>query len=255
MSKIFAKPLGMLLNFIYGVVNSIGLDFKYCSAYAIAIIVTTIIFKFIILPLSLKQMKSMKEMQKIQPMLKELQKKYKNDAQTLNIKTMELYKEHKVNPFGSCLPLLIQFPIIIGFFTALRNPDVYVASYNTIINKAFFWIKDIGAAPNQVVDGVLNGLNLGFDIPFIGSAIPILALLAAATTFIQSKLTNNTGAVADEKAMATQKTMNTFMPVMIFFFALSFPAGLTLYWIVGNIFQIVQQYLINLPKKELGGIE
>ncbi|WDV45911.1 YidC/Oxa1 family membrane protein insertase [Clostridiaceae bacterium M8S5] len=256
MTKIFAKPLGMLLDFIYGIVEGIGLDFKYLSAYAIAIIITTIVFKFLILPLSLKQMKSMKEMQKIQPLIKELQKKYKNDPQTLNIKTMELYKEHKVNPFGSCLPLLIQMPIIIGFFSMLRNPLTYVASYESITNKAFFWIKDIGFSHKEMVDGVINGFDIGFNIPFIGTALPILAILAGVTTYLQSKMMSaNNNQVVDEKAATTQKTMTTFMPIMIFFFALNMPAGLTIYWVVGNIFQIVQQYLINLPKNKLGGIE
>lgn len=255
MTKIFAAPLGWLLNSIYSVVDGLGLNFTHLSAYAIAIIVTTIIFKLFILPLSLKQMKSMKEMQKIQPMLKDLQKKYKNDPQTLNIKTMELYKEHKVNPFGSCLPMLIQMPIILGFFTMLRQPDLYVASFAEITNRSFFWIKDIGLMPKEVVDGVLNGFDMGFSIPYIGKALPILAILAAITTYLQSKMMSAGNGVVDEKAMATQKSMTTFMPIMIFFFALSMPSGLTIYWVVGNTFQIVQQYLINLPKNKLGGIE
>lgn len=244
--NIFASPLGGMLNFIYNLVSGVNLDYEYLSAYAISIIVATIIFKFLLLPLSLKQTKSMKEMQNIQPQIKEIQKKYKSDPQTQQAKTMELYKEHKVNPFGSCLPLLVQFPIIIGFFTALRNPAQYMASYGDITNRTFLWIKDIGFAANEeLASGVINGLSFeGLNIPFIGAAIPVLAILAGLTTYMQSKMMSSSTSI-DEKAQSTQKTMTTIMPIMIFVFALNFPAGLTLYWVIGNVFTIGQQYYTN----------
>lgn len=221
---IFARPLGALVEFIYNFVSGANLDFEQFSAYAISIIIATIIVKFILLPLTLKQTKSMKNMQKIQPKLQELQKKYKNDKEKLNMKTMELYKEHKVNPFGGCLPLLIQFPIIIGFFTVLRNPVKYVfenqAAYDAI-NKSFLWIDN------------LKDTDLW-----------ILPIVAAITTYFQSKMMSPSSG-GDEKAQSTQKMMTTIMPIMILFFARSVPAGLALYWVVSNTFQIVQQFFIN----------
>ncbi|MBS4539310.1 membrane protein insertase YidC [Clostridium sp. D2Q-11] len=221
---IFARPLGFLVEYIYKVVSGANLDFRSFSAYAISIIIATIIVKFILLPLTLKQTKSMKNMQSIQPKLQELQKKYKNDKETLNVKTMELYKEHKVNPFGGCLPLLIQFPIIIGFFNVLRNPIKYVfeneAAYEAI-NKSFLWIDN------------LKDPDLW-----------ILPIIAGLTTYFQSKMMAPSGG-GDEKAQSTQKTMTTIMPIMILFFARSVPAGLALYWVVSNTFQIVQQFIIN----------
>lgn len=221
---IFARPLGILLKFIYDFVEGANLDFQGFSAYAIAIIIATIIVKFILLPLTLKQTKSMKNMQSIQPKLKELQKKYKNDKETLNVKTMELYKEYKVNPFGGCLPLIIQFPIIIGFFTVLREPVKYAFENQEVydaINKSFLWISDL-KHPD----------------------LWILPIVAGVTTYFQSKMMSpSTG--GDDKAQSTQKTMTTIMPFMILFFARSVPAGLALYWVISNTFQIVQQFIIN----------
>lgn len=287
MTNFFANALGRLLEGIYNVVKATGLDFEYLSAYAIAIIITTIIFKLILLPLTLKQTRSMKEMQNIQPKIKEIQEKYKNDKQKLNQKTMELYKEHNVNPFGGCLPLLIQFPIIIAFFKLLRepykfmfggNPDNIEAIkeaatyYYQSVNKGFLWIKDLGYGEGfigkgeQVIEimkdvsitvndgfaGLVNGIKLlgesAVNIPFFGPmliAIPILALLAGYTTYLTTKMTSAGQNVSDAQAQATQNTMTKVMPIMIFFFALNFPAGLTLYWIIGNLFQLAQQYFIN----------
>lgn len=228
MIDIFARPLGALLKLIFNFAMNIGLESVHISAYAVAIIITTIIFKLILLPLSLKQTNSMKKIQEIQPKLAELQKKYKNDPQTLQAKTMELYKENKVNPFGGCLPLLIQMPIIIAFFRVLQDPVQYVFKNEVLYNeisKVFLWIP-----------------NLELADPFLWG----LPLIAAVTTFIQSKMMNVQQADAgNEQAQRTQKTMNYFFPIMIFWFSKSFPAGLALYWVMGNIFQIVQQYITN----------
>ncbi|TAH60028.1 MAG: YidC/Oxa1 family membrane protein insertase [Gottschalkiaceae bacterium] len=243
MIDIFAKPLGVLLKFIFDTLLRLNLDFKSLSAYSLAIVVTTIIFKFLLLPLTLRQMKSMKTMQEIQPKVQELQKKYKNDPQTLNVKTMELYKEHKANPFGGCFPLLIQFPIIIAYFRAMQSPVPYVFNEQAVyegINRSFLWIKDIGLSPGTMIDGVMNGLSIA------GYNIPILAIIAAATTYLSSKMMTATQTTAqDSQAQSTQKTMNIMMPIFILWIGSKYAAGLTLYWTISNIFQIVQQYFTN----------
>lgn len=259
MIKIFAEPLGALLKFIYNMVEF--LDTPTLSAYAMSIIITTIIFKLMLLPLTLKQTKSMKDMQTIQPKLKKLQEKYKNDKETLNVKTMELYKEHNVNPFGGCLPLIIQMPIIIAFFQVLRDPTKYVFENKEAfdaLNKSFLWIKDLGFAENSVIDGAYNGIKLLGEnsIPLLGSmlaAIPVLAILAGITTWLTSKMTSMNQAGGDQKTASTQNTMTMMMPIMIFFFALNFPAGLTLYWVIGNLFQLAQQYFINRSTGDIKG--
>lgn len=243
MIDIFAWPLGKLLKLVYDFTVSVGLDLEYLSAFSIAIILTTIIFKLILLPLSFKQMKSMKNLQKVQPKLQELNKKYKNDPQTLNQKTLELYKEHKVNPFGGCLPLLIQLPIIIAFFRVMQLPGTYVFGEEAIyegINRSFLWIKDIGLAPGALIDGVMNGVSIS------GFNIPILAIIAAVTTFVSSKLMSAAQpAGADGQAKSTQSTMNIFMSVFILWIGSRYAAGLTLYWTISNLFQLVQQLITN----------
>ncbi|MCT4565167.1 MAG: YidC/Oxa1 family membrane protein insertase [Maledivibacter sp.] len=216
------KMLGSLLYLIYNIVNN----------YAVAIILFTVIVKVLLLPLTLNQLKQTKNMQKIQPELKKLQDKYKNDKETLNIKMMELYKEHKINPLGGCLPLLVQMPILFGLFGALRDPLVYVfksdaALAATATSAPFLWLQNL-------VDP---------DIFMIGSvAVPgILPIIAAATTYF-SMNTMNTGNKADQPQ--AMKTMNLLMPLMILWWGKSFPAGLTLYWVISNIFQMAQQLLL-----------
>lgn len=244
--QIIARPLGFIVKIIYDLLSV--LDNPIISAYALSIIVASILLKLVLFPLTKKQTDSMKKMQELNPQLAQLKTKYKNDSETLNRKTMELYKENNVNPMGGCLPLLIQFPFLIGFFYVLREPVTYVFSGNQAaydaINKSFIWIKDLGFAANaEIAPGILNGINLGTALPLIGQALPVLAILAGITTYIQTKMTTTGQTGGSEQQAATQNTMAIMMPFMIFFFALNFPAGLTLYWVVSNLFQIGQQYL------------
>ena len=253
-----AKPMGMLVKLLYDIVSVA--DTKYLSAYAISIILSTIIFKLIMLPLTIKQTKSMKKMQKLNPQIKELQEKYGKDPQTLQRKQMELYKEANYSPFSGCLPMLLQFPILIAFFYVIRSPEIFVfenqEAYN-LINKSFLWINDLRFTENFVFDNsVVNGISMGgMSLPFIGAAIPILAALSGITTYLTTKMTTAGQPAGNEQAMATQKSMNMMMPVMIFVMSMQFPAGLGLYWVISNIFQLVQQYVVmnssKNPKEEL----
>lgn len=217
--------LGALLKFVYDVVSMIGTEPEKFSYYAMAVIITTIIFKLILLPVSLHQSKSSKKMNEIQPKMKEIQSKYKNDPQTMQAKMTELYREHKYNPASGCLILLIQLPIILAFFKVMREPVTFAfkdpAVYEAM-NKTFFWIK-----------------NLENPDPYYWG----LPLLAAATTYLQT-LTMPTGAT-DPQAQSSMKMMNMFLPIMIFMAAKGFSAGLAIYWVVGNIFTIIQQLITN----------
>ncbi|HFL3828510.1 TPA: YidC/Oxa1 family membrane protein insertase [Clostridioides difficile] len=233
MTAFLGNLLGGLLKFVFDMVSSLGTEAENFSYYAIAIIITTIIFKFILLPISLHQSKSTKKMNELQPKIKEIQNKYKNDPQTQQAKIMEVYKENKYNPASGCLILLIQFPIIIAFFNVLRDPIKYVfkdPSVYAAINKTFLWIP-----------------NLEKPDPYLWG----LPLLAGITTYLQSKLmTSNTQ--VDPQAESTQKMMNIFLPFMIFWAARSFASGLALYWVIGNIFQIIQLLIFN---RSLGRIK
>lgn len=232
MTAFLGNILGSLLRFVYDMISGIGTEPSKISYYSMAIIVTTIIFKFMLLPIMLKQSKSMKMTSEIQPKMKAIQDKYKKDQQTMNIKMQELYKEHNYNPLSGCLPLLIQFPIIIAFFAVFREPAKYAFTEPGLyesINKMFLWIP-----------------NLDNPDPYLWG----LPLLAAATTYLQSKLMAPPSG-GNEQAQSTQKMMTMFLPVMIFISARNFPAGLALYWVLGNIFTIIQQMITNRSSGKL----
>ena len=180
---------------------------KYVGNFGVSIIIVTILIKIALLPLTLKQDKSMKEMKKIQPELEKLKEKYANDKQMLNIKTIELYKEHKVNPAGGCLPLLIQFPILIALFGVLRNGIIPQDS-------SFLWLK------------------LSEKDPYY-----ILPILNGAVSFFQQKLMGT----SDNPQM---KNMMYIFPIMMIYISYKMPSGLQLYWLTSSILAVVQQYFI-----------
>jgi len=233
-----------LLRILYGVTHNYGL----------AIILLTIIIRILLYPLMQKQMTSMRETQKIQPLMQEIQRKYKNDKERMNQELMRLYKDHKVNPMGGCLPLIIQMPILILFFQVLRDFEYFIPN-TEIIDGGFLWIKNeimykgsmvAGlAAPDQLF-GVIGNYSIG-----------ILPFLVGLSTYLQQKLTtpsipaNSQSKSSDNPAANTQKIMNTIMPLMITFISFSLPSGLSLYWFTSNLFGIGQQILINKKEEKI----
>jgi len=234
--------------------NIIVFLYSFTHNYGTAIILMTVIIRVILYPLMQKQMVSMREMQKIQPLMKAVQDKYKNDKERLNKELMALYKEHKVNPMSGCLPLIIQMPILILLFQVLRKFKYYIPN-TEIIDGGFLWIpkqveiivdgipKFIAglAAPEQLIHLPGSGI---FGIQSLG----ILPFLIGGSMYIQQKMTS-TGATATGKdggsAQQTQKMMTIMMPLMIGFMSFSLPSGLTLYWFTSTLLGIGQQYLIN----------
>lgn len=190
------------------------------NSYGLGLIVVTLIIRFAMLPLMIKQTKSSKAMQAIQPEMKELKEKYASkDAATqqkLQQETMALFKKYNVNPLAGCFPLIVQMPILIGFYHAISRTA-------EISKHSFLWF------------------DLGNPDP-----IYLLPIIAGITTFIQQKITM--AGTQSNPQMATQMTMMLYiMPVMILIFAIKFPAALSLYWVVGNIFMIVQTLVIKGP--------
>lgn len=185
--------------------------------YGIAIILLTIIVKMILYPLTWKQLATMRRTQKLMPKVQEIQKKYKNDPQKANAMIMELYKENNANPLSGCLPLLIQMPIFIALYRTLGN-----FQYE---NATFLY------------------LNLTQKDPYF-----ILAILAALTTYLQSKVSMPKGSAVDP----TQKTMLYIMPLFMGYISYSVPSGLALYWVTMNVMTILQQLFTNrwLDRKE-----
>jgi YidC/Oxa1 family membrane protein insertase len=205
-----------VINLAYGLTVHVGLP-----SYGIAIILMTIAIKVVMFPLTQRQMHSMSAMQEIQPKTKYIQDKYKDDPKVMQQKIMELYKENGVSPFGGCLPLLIQMPIFIAFYQSLFKMSK--VEFLNAANPGFLWIA-----------------NIGKPDPYY-----ILAVLAAATTYYQQKIS-----MVDSKD-PTQKTMLYFMPIFMAFIAYKLPAGLPLYWVVFNILGILQQLYVNRQKKSM----
>ena len=204
-----ANIVQQVLTVLYNFTESVGIP-----NLGLAIVIMTIIIKLIMYPLTQKQIKSTKAMMELQPKMKALQEKYKDDKQRLNMELANLYKTEGVNPLAGCLPLLIQMPIMIGIFYGIR--DYNYAAHPEIVTS-FLWLKDISQADPTY----------------------ILPVLSALTTFIQTKQT------MPDTGNAQGKIMGYFMPLFIGYISLTFPAGLVLYWVVMNIMQIAQQAMMN----------
>ena len=198
--KWLAIPLLIALKFLYG----------YVGNYGIAIIILTILIKLIFWPLGNKSYKSMKEMQKLQPLMAALREKYKGDKARLSQESMALYKTHKVNPLGGCLPMVVQIPVFFGLYKAL----LYAIELRH--SPLFWWIQDLSAKDPYYITPIIMG----------------------ATMFIQQKMTP-TG------ADPMQAKIMLFMPIIFTFMFLNFPSGLVIYWLFNNIISIGQQVYIN----------
>lgn len=205
------------MNGIYGLVDN----------YALSIIIMTVIIRLIILPLYSMQLKSNEQMMAVQPKIKEIQTKYKDNPEKMNQKLQELYEDHKIRPAMGCLPLLIQLPIIWGLFALLRNPMDYISNTDMVIavHESCFWINDL-TQPDMW----------------------ILPIIAGVATYISMKITT-VSSQGNNSANATMKAMQYFMPVMIVWMGRTLPAGLCMYWIMSYIFQIVQTKVIQMRKK------
>ncbi len=205
-------PLLSLLHFSH----------RFTTSYGIDIILLTILIKLLTAPLTHKSFTSMKQMQKLQPQMERIKEKFKDDKEKLNKEIMELYRRNKVNPLGGCLPMLLQFPVFIGLYNALRTPI-------ELRHASFMWIKDLSRPDWESLPITMAGWSAG---------IPILTLFMGASMFLQQWMAPSAGD-------PNQKRMMYIMPVMFTFMFINFPSGLTIYWLVNNILSIAQQYLIN----------
>ncbi len=245
MWDLILNPFITLLTLLYSILG---------ENIILAIVLFTVLVRLAILPLTAQQQRSSKAMQELQPELKKLQEKHKNDREKLAQEQMALYKEHGVNPFGGCLPLVIQFPILIGLYQAI--------------------IFTLAATPFQLLDlsgrfllpGLdhlvpLNNMWLGMDLsrpptnnPQWALALPVLVLV---TTWAQSKLTLPPTPPADSEdgkpnqMQGMTQSMTTIMPLMFGFFSLSFSVGLSVYFVISNLIGIVQYSLMGKSKLDL----
>lgn len=217
--------------------------------FGVAVILLTVVIRAILWPLAAKQLHSQKSLTAIQPEVNRLKEKYKDDPQKFNQATMELYKEKDVNPFSSCLPLLIQLPFLIGIFYVFR-PFVnasyaIVANPHGVVGQLYPYVKSLPGMQSYLSGIKIVSTNF---LGLINLAKPnvVLAIVAAASQFIQSKMLlpkKDPNAPKDPSTAITAQ-MTYFFPVMTFAIALTLPSALPLFWSVTTIFAIIQQYLV-----------
>jgi YidC/Oxa1 family membrane protein insertase len=217
--------------------------------FGLAIILFTILIRIITWPLNAQQMKGAAAMQALQSdkEWQAVQKKYAKDKEKLAQEQMRFYREKGINPFGSCLPTLIQFPIIIALYQSItralgstpldllklsRSLYSFLDASNLIpLNSKFLWMNL----------GQPEGIPMPFDVAFLPYGFPLLALVVAITTYIQAKLTMPASPTAGgDQAAAMSNMMSIYMPLMLGYFALTFPSGLSVYFITSNVLGIVQ---------------
>ncbi len=276
--------LGTVMKFIYGLIQNFGFS----------IVVFTVLVRLCMLPLVIKQQKSMAHMQKIQPALQELQKKYQYDKEKLNEETVKLYQQNKINPMSSCLPLLIQMPILFAVYGIIQNPATYIlqpgaqgitAAMTALMNgtealashatqlDVVAWVSNNVAEAGTILANAgsvftadsfyMNfnflGLNLGFTPGAVAMTQPvywIFPIIAALTTFLTSYISQKMAKTQTAEQASQAKTMQYIFPLMTGYFCYILPAAMGLYWIVGNILQIIQSFTLDryVVRKEVNEI-
>lgn len=198
--RLVAKPLFYILRFFY----------QFSHNYGVAIILVTVLVKVLFFPVTRKSLLSMKEMAAVQPKINAIRKKYAGDRTRMNQELMNLYKEHRINPFGGCLPMLVQIPVFVALFNILYTTiDLRQAPF-------IFWIHDLSDKDPYYILPIIMGVSMFFQ------------QLTQPTTMDP-----------------TQAKVMLFLPVIYTFFFLNFPSGLVLYWLVNNLLSIGQQYLMK----------
>lgn len=245
---------GSIIKFIY----------ETCGQnYGVALIIFTIFMKIVLLPLGIKQQRSMAAMQAIQPQMAELQRKYQHDKEKLSRETMELYQKNKVSPFGGCLPMIFQLLILLVMVNIVYRPGTYVMG-----------IEGLGRDLNEQITAAQNaGMNFQFLCwnlaekpiftfnPTLGILISwVLPLLATGATYLSGVASQKMSGTSAQAAEAQQmtKSMTTMMPLMTLVFTFTLPLSASLYWFVSSITQVLQQWGLNkilkVEKKDEGGL-
>ena len=198
--------------------------------YGWAIIMLTVIIRLALTPLTIKQTRSMYEMQRIQPKIKELQKKYKSDKEKLQEETLKFYQDNKVNPFGGCLPMIVQMPVFIALFSVLRNEfpahlETLSAAERLAVQGWWIIIPDLTLTPANVY----SASGVAAAIPYV-----ILVVLFGVSVWLPQQLMPGEN---------QQKQMGLIMAAMMLYFGWISPAGVLLYWVTSSILGLIQQQL------------
>ena len=232
----------------------LAFSYSVIPSYGVAIILLTLTTRIVLLPLSIKQTRSMREMQVVQPQVKALQKKYKGDRQKLNEEMMKLYKEHGVNPLGGCLPLLLQMPVLFGLFYVIRTPLKYLTESTDLAQSltesplqvhqflgirldcspSLAYAKDTSSV---VAEACGSGPSLIAVLPYV----LLLALMGLTTWYQQRQMQARRG---NDPTSQQMQLVGKIMPIFLVFIGFGFPAGVLLYWFTSNLWTIVQQQII-----------
>lgn len=233
---IIIQPMTNLLLWIY---DALG---NGPHMFGLAIILFTILIKVITWPLNASQVKGAQAMQELQndKEWQDIQKKYAKDKEKIAQEQMRIYKERGINPFASCLPTLVQFPIIIGLYQSITRA-LSITPFDMLKLARTIY-------PFQNVEGIipLNSKFLWMDlgrpesIQLLGIALPTLAIIVALTTYVQSKLTMPASTNPNDQSAQMTKMMSIYMPLMLGWFALNFASGIAVYFITSNLLGIAQ---------------
>lgn len=264
MIDFIAGILGALIRLIYDIVG---------QNYGLSIIIFTILTKVLLFPITYNQSKAMDDMSKVAPLEKEIREKYKGNKEKMSEELMKLYEKHKISPMGGCLPLLIQIPIILAMFYIVRQPLTYIVQ--TPVEKLEEYTQEYlekqEVSENEIkgneiqiankyelIDMNFFGINFG-DVPskafsknaeekvsYITLIVPILTLVFS---IFQTKQSQKNSNLTDEQK-EQQKTMNLMMPLLSAYIACVMPLALGIYWLIGNVLQILTQWLVNMLIKK-----
>ncbi len=256
-----------------------------CRNYCVAIILFTIFVRILLLPLNVKQQNSLERQQALMPELDAIKRKYKDDSKKMQEEQMNLYTKYNINPYGGCLPALIQFPLILALYQIIRRPLTYIAGFSTALIKEMgpiagitksitdneikinkYFLSHLAELPEGASAGSLVNMKFlkvfdlgevpkwkiwesGFDWKVYGPLL-LIPFLAVGSSYLQmwfSTKMNESGKKKDEKdpTQSSMSMMLKIMPIMTLFFAFALPAGLGFYWTVSNIVGFVQTYLIK----------
>jgi YidC/Oxa1 family membrane protein insertase len=237
----FSVVVNLMINimiFIYGLVG---------RSFGLAIILFTFLIRLLTWPLNAQQMKGAKAMQDLQNDKEyiAIQKKHGKDREKFAQEQMRLYRERGINPFGSCLPTLIQFPILFALIPAITYAIGSAPLSLLKLSRSLYSFQDAAALVPLNSKFLWMDLGLPERTVILGASIPILALIVALTTYVQSKLTMPPSTNPNDQGAATARIMSIQMPIMLFLFSINYPSGLSIYFIASNILSIVQYAMMG----------
>lgn len=209
--NVLSSPLISFFNIIINGLTAIGVT-NLSWNYFLSIFIFTLIIKSVLLPLTIKQTRTTVKTAELQPKLKELQAKYKNDPKILQQKQMEMYKENGANPIMGCLPLLVQFPVFMAMYAVIYH-------FKGFEHVGFLWVHSLASPDKTFILPILSGLS----------------------TYVSMLIMQPKG---NDPSVKTQKQMSIFMSAFSVYIGFKFKSGLVLYWVIGNVIQLLQQYFI-----------